>query len=355
MRTHLLAALLFAGVVGLGIQAPAQAQDKITYRDRATGKETVATGTIQSETADRLVIKGTTSREVPAVDVIDVTYTVPGALKLDYARLGPAERNLETLTKEEERKKALADLIKNYQELGTKATGDSAKFLQRQIQFKIAQLRARQAEDDPEQLTAALEALQKFVKDHPDSWQVSSAAKLLARLQIVKGDTDAAQKTYQALAALPNVPKEVKQECDLLGAQALLEGKKYDEAKKRLEALQKSVPAGDPQAVRVQVYLAACLAGAGDLTKAVPQIEGIIAKTSDNALKATAYNALGDCYRLNGRPKEALWAYLWVDVLYHQDKQEHTKAMSHLAKLFEELGDSARAAQFKDKLKKEGR
>jgi len=68
-----------------------------------------------------------------------------------------------------------------------------------------------------------------------------------------------------------------------------------------------------------------------------------------------AYNSLGDCYRLNGRPKEALWPYLWVDVIYHQDKQEHAKAIAQLAKLFDEQGDKARAKLYKDKLKRENR
>jgi hypothetical protein len=72
-------------------------------------------------------------------------------------------------------------------------------------------------------------------------------------------------------------------------------------------------------------------------------------------LKALAYNALGDCYRLNNRPREALWPYLWVDVIYHQDRQEHLKAMADLAKLFAEQGDTARAKEYRDKLKREAR
>ena len=84
-------------------------------------------------------------------------------------------------------------------------------------------------------------------------------------------------------------------------------------------------------------------------------MEGIIAKTSDKELKALAYNTLGDCFRLNGRNRDALWPYLWVDVIYHQDRQEHIKAMEQLAKLFDELGDKTRAKQYRDRLKKETR
>src|SRR2546422_1023158 len=81
---------------------------------------------------------------------------------------------------------------------------------------------------------------------------------------------------------------------------------------------------------------------AGKLDEAVRQLEALIAKTADAELKGLAYNALGDIYRANSRPKDALWDYLWVDVIYHQDKREHARAMEQLAKLFDELGDKAR-------------
>src|SRR5262249_36201669 len=113
--------------------------------------------------------------------------------------------------------------------------------------------------------------------------------------------------------------------------------------------------ANGPLAPRIAVYQAACLGASGKLTEAVAQLESIIAKNPDKEVKALAYNALGDCYRLNGRPREALWPYLWVDVIYHQDRQEHAKALAELARLFQEQGDPARVRKYKDKLKQEAR
>ena len=94
-------------------------------------------------------------------------------------------------------------------------------------------------------------------------------------------------------------------------------------------------------------------AGSGKTTTIYSLLEHIIEQTTDKDLKALAYNALGDCYRWNSKPREALWPYLWVDVIYHQDRQEHVKAMTELAKLFEEQGDMVRAKEYKDKLKRE--
>src|SRR5262249_20162139 len=159
-------------------------------------------------------------------------------------------------------------------------------------------------------------------------------------------------KTYEELAALPGVGKEVKQECDLQVARVLIRGKQFADAEQRLKQILNSVDADDPQAVRARVHLAECLGASKKLDEAVKQLEGLIAKTTDNDLKALAYNTLGDCYRYNNRPKEALWPYLWVDVIYHQDKREHARAVEQLARLFEELGDKNRAKQYQEKMKR---
>jgi len=135
----------------------------------------------------------------------------------------------------------------------------------------------------------------------------------------------------------------------------LIQAKKVAEAEARLQTMLKDLPASDPRAARISIYQAECQGASGRLAEAVAQLEGIITKTADKDLKALAYNALGDCYRLNRRPKEALWPYLWVDVIYHQDRQEHARAMAELAKLFEEQGDAARAKEYKDKIKREAR
>ena len=52
-------------------------------------------------------------------------------------------------------------------------------------------------------------------------------------------------------------------------------------------------------------------------------------------LQARAYNALGDCYERAGRTKDALLAFLHVDVLYSTVPDAHAEALSHLVKLWE--------------------
>jgi tetratricopeptide (TPR) repeat protein len=336
-----------------------RAEDTIRYRDHKTGKEAPSvSGTIVEESPAQLVYKpaGAATGEIPATDIIDVTYDVPGSARLTYrSAQGDERKTLDASVKDEDRKKAFNDALKSYREILPRLTGEKSTLAERHVQYKIARLLATRAEEDPAHREPAMTALAKFIKDHPGGWQISHAAKLLAQLQMDMGNLDGARATYEQLRGTANIPKSVRQDCELGIVDTLIRGNKFAQAEAGLQALRKSAPPNDPQVARVSVYQAKCVGASGKLAEAVTQLEGMIAKTTDKALKALAYNALGDCYRLNGKPNEALWPYLWVDVIYHQDRQEHVKAMAELARLFEAQGDAVRAKEYKDRLRKEAR
>ena len=68
--------------------------------------------------------------------------------------------------------------------------------------------------------------------------------------------------------------------------------------------------------------------------------------------KATAHNLIGDCLRLDPkRNKDALFNYLWVDVVYNHDPVENAKAQRNLVELFREMKDETRAKIYQDKLR----
>jgi hypothetical protein len=349
---------LLLGLAGLA-GAPLHAQDTIRHVDRKTMKEMAPlSGRVVEESPAHVVCRsgGGSTKEIAAPDVLDIAYEVPPAVKLTYRSALASERTLtEPFGKEEDRKKAFHEARASYQEILSRLAAEKNKFAERHVRFKIARLEAWEAEDDPSLREAAIARLMKFMKEDSDGWQINHAAELLVQLQLDKGDSDGARKTYETLAAVPNISKDMQRACELRIVELLIHAKRLTEAEAKLQALSKSLPASDPQAERISVYRAECQGVSGKLPEAVAQLEGIIAKTSDKDLKALAYNALGDCYRLNNRPREALWPYLWVDVIYHQDRQEHLKAMADLAKLFAEQGDTARAKEYRDKLKREAR
>src|SRR5262249_37026809 len=166
---------------------------------------------------------------------------------------------------------------------------------------------------------------------------------------------DNALKTYQDLTKTPGVSSEIIQECDVAMAQVLVRGQKYDQAIAKLTELEKTVPSGTPQAIRLQITKASCLAATNKIDEAIKQLEEIVKKTTDKDLIAAAYNAMGDCYRNANppQPRAAMWEYLWVGELYHQNPKETAKAFFHLSRLFREFNDEKRAKLFEEKLAKE--
>jgi predicted negative regulator of RcsB-dependent stress response len=336
-------------VLLFGAAAPAWAQDEITYYDRATKKDAKISGAIQSESPSQIVVKPAVgaAKTIPVPDLGDIFYNVPQLIRQEYRGAFNAEGRAEKALKEADRRKELASALQRYQELLPKVTEERPKT---HVEFKIAKLLAWQAEDDPAGLDAAIDKLKQFKKEHPNSWEISRAADLLAQLLVRKKDYEGAQKAYEDLAATPNLSPETRQQCELKVAQVLVKAKKYDVAEKRLQELAKTVPADSPPGIRLQLSLAEAEAASGKAEPAAKRLEAIIDKVSDVDLKASAYNTLGDCHRLANRPKDALWDYLWVDVMYYQNKEEHAKALYYLTKLFKELKDEKRAQQYRAKL-----
>ena len=91
---------------------------------------------------------------------------------------------------------------------------------------------------------------------------------------------------------------------------------------------------------------ASCLAGTGSPAEGITIAEKLITENSpeNNAeLFGRTYNALGACYLKAGKPKDALMAYLHVDVLFYSDSEVHAEALYNLSKLWLSLKKQDRA------------
>jgi hypothetical protein len=320
--------ILSALVLGLAA-LPAAAQDRVTYRDRSTKGTALATGTITSESIAGIKVGAKT---IPAGDVVDVQYDV-AALKLDYPRAVAAES------------RGPAEAIPVYEGMLKTPAVQNNKAVRRHVAYKLAMLAAARAEEGPEQRRKAVTALENFKKNNADAWQLVPVARTLARLYQDGDppDLDAARKAYDDLAATPGAPPELKQECAFNAIDLLLSAGKLDEARQKVAAL----PGSDP---RTKVYQIGCQASPDKLAAAAKQLEEVIDKTTDRGLKAAAYTMLGDVYRRDPKTKkDAVYAYLWVDVWYNDDPAQVAKADGRLAEVFGELKDEERARKFKDK------
>ncbi|HEX5269442.1 MAG TPA: hypothetical protein VFW33_03095, partial [Gemmataceae bacterium] len=175
--------------------------------------------------------------------------------------------------------------------------------------------------------------------------------KVLVRLLELKGDEAGVQAAYAELADNEAAPKEVRQEFGMLAVRNLIRKNKHAEAATKARAIQKGMAPNDPQALKLKVYLAACDIAAGQYAGVGKELNAVLESGADSDVKALARNTMGDYFRARGDNEKAFWEYLWVDVHYNQDREELSRALYHLSKLFAEVRhDKVRAKECLDQL-----
>lgn len=327
-------------------------QDEVTYYDRAEKKEVRTGGTIEEETTAGIRFKSKGAvKLIPTPDVRFVAYRSDRVPLVDFHSLaGRESRALATGEKAELRRKTLAEVLKGYEEMAPKLK--DAPPAQRYVQFKIASGKYHLSRDDPAQLDAATAALAAFKTDHGKTWETVPCLMMLALALEEKGDPDAAVRAYRELAALPGLPADLQREAAVLEGKLLLRARRFADAEKKFEGLLASSTARDSQQAALLVLRAQSRIGQGKLDGEEGQLRNVLHAGDDAALKAMAYNTLGDYYLKKDAPEDAFWNYLKVDLLYGQDREELARALYHLARLFESVkNDAARGRQCLERLR----
>ncbi len=288
---------------------------------------------------------------VPADDIVDVEYEVT---PID-ARVGlyrpavNAEKEANDPGKDAKRKANLAQAIKNYEDCLTKLD-KGQKYALRHVEYKVAVLMAQQAREENTPVEPAATKLKAFCTNHKDSWQIAAAMKLLAGLHLTDKQYSEAAGTYSALASQANVSRDVRLEAEILAAIVPVRAGNHAEGLAKIEKVMAGLPKDHPTYTRARIAQAECLVLAKEHDKARAMLKQILKETNDKTLRAMAYNTVGMSLFLTGQPKEARWEFLWVDVVYNQDKAEHAKALYYLWQIFAAEGDGERAQECFDLL-----
>lgn len=218
-----------------------------------------------------------------------------------------------------------------------------------EIQYLRAYSNARLALGGGGNVNQAGEQVMAFIKANPDSYHYYTANELAGDLLVSMGRYDASTNFYKALAVAPADAYKIKAGIDI--GRAKLAEKKYEEALKEFDtALGLTEKAKVPEAQKLSAMLgkASCLAQTGKPAEGVKLAEEVITKLSPEEvdLHAWAYVVLGNCYRqMPDHTKQALLAFLHVDVLYFSNPQLHAEALWNLASLWQDLKKSDRASQ----------
>jgi hypothetical protein len=357
-RQDALFAITTAAIV-LAVHAPVRGQgtgakDLVVYFDHGRGEAvTVADAVVRKESAAGIeFLAGKDAKTVPSPDILRVEYGgLPGLTVGDVIAI----RQLEEADDLAKTQAKYADLLKK--------AGPASPKTKRYLAFREAITGAKQADQrtKPEEFRAdaerSIKQLTEFAQQNDKSWEVWPAYRTAARMQMELGDFVAAADTLGKLAAAPDLGPDLRADVRLDEVVAKLRsGGDVADDLTRIEGTERIPPAGRLRDRLNVLKVAANFPKPSGRTapakpvEAVAAMEKAIADAATPAARATGYGLLGDLYSAHGLTRDAMWAYLWVDVVYPQDELGRVVALHRLAAVFETLGDGDRAELFREKL-----
>lgn len=340
--------LWILAVAGL-CNAIAAAQNPATTPVRVylkEGKKKVLSGIVKKESPAGVTLGS--AGLVPESTILDVDYSEYLDVQtriLTYSLAASNEKKAATTKDAEERAKLLKTAISKY-EAALEKTANNLAAARRHIRFKIAYLKGLLA-STPEDRDQAIKELEDFVTKERNSWQLVRATRLLADLLAKKGEIDKAAQQLLSLGEVAEIQAATKNQAALDAANLLIRGGKSNDARKILSKLIGELKQDDPLRMRAQLVEASALAAEpGKLEEAVSRLQSMLKEVTDKRIRAAAYNTLGECYYHKDMLPEARWQFLWVDVVYNDDPNEHAKALYYLWHIFHRLRDYDRAQEF---------
>jgi tetratricopeptide (TPR) repeat protein len=231
-------------------------------------------------------------------------------------------------------------------------SGGSVNLLADVAYLKL-RIRAKQALVDNSLIDAVLKDLDAFRKQQKDSYHYFDSLRLSGDLALAKQDFVTAATAYEELGEAPW--EDAQMAAQSAQAQVLLAQDDITGAEQAFDAVL-AMPADDPaeQAQRQAALLgkAHCLQRRQQFEEAIKVLDQVIAEVdgSQSAVLAAAYVRQGDNLQAVGRTKEAVLAYLHVDILFAGEKSLHAEALYQLSRLWAAVGKPDRAAEATAKL-----
>ncbi len=212
---------------------------------------------------------------------------------------------------------------------------------------------ARLALTDPAKVADALKKLNDFQTKHSDSRHYYDAVRLLVDLNLIQKDAAAARTAAETLAKAAGNDQKMASKIALARV-SILENK-VPEAQKGFEEVVASTgttPAEESRKLEAKLGVANCLQLQSKFDDAIKLLDEVITHTAaeDSRIQAEAYVRQGDSYQAAGKSKDALIAYLHVDVLFSTEKAYHPEALYHLSRLWTAVQQPDRANEAADKL-----
>ena len=331
--------ILVAGIIGFALTA--LSADRAWARDiiRRKSDTKALAGDIQSISKTEVTIKVLAKTvKVAANDIVSVDWDdPPPRFKIHQSAEKSGKLDLALTGYEEDLSDAKAGNVKT------------------DVEFFIARTTAKMAMADPTKLDDAIKKMEAFRSAHGNSFRYYEALSYLGRLQMAKKDTVAAKAVFQLMGQAPW--KDYQMASQVYAARLQLVENDLSGALAGFDAVIRGTPAGAGPAELSRKYeamlgKATCLTRQKNYPEAVKVLDEVVKQASaeDSGVQAEAYVRQGDCLWLQGKVKEAVLAYLHVDLLFPAETSLHAEALYHLAKLSPGIDHPERGADARDKL-----
>ncbi len=320
----------------------------VTMATRATAvgadKIRLARGGETGEVSDMTPLEVTINKGQPGSHTVQVNTIKSIAFEAEPSELAQGRTN------------ALSGSFAKAQQLLSKVDAMQIRrdFIKQDVEFYQALVAAKLAETGDGEIVDAGKMLNAFVKAYPNSYHYLEASELMGELLMISGRYENAQKQYAELAKAPW--PDYKMRAAVAIGRALQAQNKHAEAIQQFDsalALPDDGADAQPQKLAATLGKATSLAETGKADDAAAMIEKIIqdADPQQKDLQARAYNALGTCYEKGNKTKDALFAFLHVDVLYSTVPDAHAESLYHLVSLWKAVGQDDRSREARETLK----
>ncbi len=341
-------ALVVESVVG----QPAS-PDKILVLNRKDGSTKTYEGTLKLSAAG-LQILAPDGKLLATAAPADILKVSPGDLP-------GVDRNvlLNLIASEEKRTKADYQKARDgYLELQKKVSTAPDR-TRRFVDFKVALMLTRVADESgddekwAEQAAEAVKAWNGFLTEYKTGWEVWLAAKTVTRLLAEMNKFDDVPRNWNRLTRKDaDLPADLRLEASLEEIDAQIRQRLYPSALETAKTLFATTPAG-PTKDRLDIYQTAAKAGAdANFVDGAKAIEAKIAATKDPVVRGTGFTMIGELLLAGGKPRDAMWAFLWVETVYNADKEAAFKAMCRLVEVFKAQNDEDRVRAYRDKIRR---
>jgi len=234
---------------------------------------------------------------------------------------------------------------------GAAAASADPPGMKTELQWGAVRMLAKIAMADSAQANAAVAELEKFKKAHPTHYASFTINRYLADVYFAKKDYDKSKAAYLELAKAPW--KDSQLAAEIGQAQILLQTNNLDEAAAGFEkVITGAGPAEESSRLAALLGKAKVLTAQAKFAEATPILEEVLAKSppEETTLQAEAYVRQGDCLQAQGKSKEALLAFLHVDLLFEAEAGLHAEALYNLSKLWRKDNNVDRAQEAVERL-----